>query len=332
MGVIRGLNTLILLILISLIAYARYFTTYFIENLVLLDALLYSLIVILAAYTANILAENFIRKKISDTRDRYTFRKTVSTLLSLFAAASLFAIWFEETATLVIAYGILSAGVAIALQDLLRSMAGGIIIFISRPFKAGDRIQVGDSIGDVLDIGSFSTKIMEIREWVDADQYTGRIVQIPNSFVLSDNIKNYTRDFSFIWDEIRIMLIYGSNRKKAEEIILGTCNPLLEEFETLAKKELQRMGEKYFITTYDVQTKLYTKIEENWIDIRLRYVVEPRKRRSVSHLLITNILQAFDEEEDIMVGTATSIDIMDSSNISSHISSHISSQETIENH
>jgi hypothetical protein len=57
MGVIRGLNTLILLILISLIAYARYFTTYFIENLVLLDALLYSLIVILAAYTANILAE-----------------------------------------------------------------------------------------------------------------------------------------------------------------------------------------------------------------------------------------------------------------------------------
>ena len=324
MGVIRGLNTLILLILIVLIAYARYFTTIFIENLILLNALLYSLIIILAAYIANILAENFIRKKVSDTRDRYTFRKTVSTLLSLFSAAALAAIWFEETATLVIAYGILSAGVAIALQDLLRSMAGGIIIFISRPFKAGDRIQVGDSTGDVLDIGSFSTKIMEIREWVDADQYTGRIVQIPNSFVLSDSIKNYTRDFSFIWDEVRIMLIYGSNWKKAEEIILGTCHPILEEFETLAKKELQRMGEKYFITTYDVQTNLYTKIEENWIDMRLRYVVEPRKRRNVSHLLISNILQAFDKEEDIMVGTATSIDIMESS--------HISSQVTVDNY
>ncbi|MCQ1534789.1 mechanosensitive ion channel [Methanosarcina sp. KYL-1] len=315
MGVIRGLNTLIFLILIFLVAYARYFTDFFIESQVLLDALLNSLIVILLAYTANSLAGDFIRRKVSDTKDRYTFRKTVSTLLSLFAFAALFAIWFEETATLVIAYGILSAGVAIALQDLLKSVAGGIIIFVSRPFKAGDRIQVGDCIGDVLDIGNFSTKLMEIREWVDADQYTGRIIQLPNSFVLSENIKNYTRDFSFIWDEIKIMLIYGSNWKKAEEIALKISGPVIGEFEALARKELQRMGEKYFITTYDVQTKLYTKIEENWIEMRLRYVVEPRKRRAVSHLLISNLLQAFEQEEDIMVGTASSIDILDSSHI-----------------
>ena len=67
------------------------------------------------------------------------------------------------------------------------------------PFKAGDRIQIGDSTGDVLDIGSFSTAIMEIREWIDADQYTGRILHIPNSFALNQTIKNYTRDYSFIW-------------------------------------------------------------------------------------------------------------------------------------
>ena len=65
-------------------------------------------------------------------------------------------------------------------------------MIVARPFKAGDRIQVGDSVGDVLDIGSFSTTIMEIREWVDADQYTGRILTIPNSFALNqDNKKLY---------------------------------------------------------------------------------------------------------------------------------------------
>jgi hypothetical protein len=63
------------------------------------------------------------------------------------------------------------------------------------------------------------------------------------------------------------------------------------------------MGEKYFITTYDVQTRLYTKLQENWIEMRLRYVVEPRKRRAISHLLITNILEALEKEDDIMVGT-----------------------------
>ena len=164
----------------------------------------------------------------------------------------------------------------------------------------------------MLDIGSFSTTVMEIKEWVDADQYTGRILHIPNSFVLNQTIKNYTKDYSFIWDEIRILLIYGSNWKKAEEIALKTAGPVVGEFENLAQTELRLLGGKYFVTTYDVQTRLYTKLQENWIEMRLRYVVEPRKRRAISHLLITNILEAFEKEEDIMVGTATSIDLMKS--------------------
>ncbi|MHC1757652.1 MAG: mechanosensitive ion channel family protein [Methanosarcina sp.] len=237
-------------------------------------------------------------------------RKTVSVLVTVLVFASFFAIWIERTSTLLLAYGILSAGVAIALQDLLRSIAGGVLIIMTRPFKAGDRIQVGDSTGDVLDIGSFSTSIMEIREWVDADQYTGRILHIPNSFVLNQTIKNYTRDYSFIWDEVRILLIYGSNWKKAEKIALKSAGPIVEEFESLARTELLLMGEKYFTTTYEVQTKLFMRLEENWIEMRLRYVVEPRKRRAVSHLLISNILEALEKEDDIMVGTAVGIDLM----------------------
>lgn len=310
MRVLQSLNVFITLVLILFLAYIRYLTDFFIQNRVFLDALLISLVVILFAYLANSLADNLILRRVSASKDRYTLRKTVSILITVLAVASLFAIWVERTSTLLIAYGILSAGVAIALQDLLRNIAGGILIIISRPFKAGDRIQVGDSMGDVLDIGSFSTTIMEIREWVDADQYTGRILQIPNSFALNQTIKNYTRDYSFIWDEIRIMLIYGSNWKKAEDLALKTAGPIVGEFEDLAQKELSLMGKKYFIKTYDVKTKIYTKMQENWIEMRLRYVVDPRKRRAISHLLISNILEALEKEEDIMVGTATSIDLM----------------------
>ena len=307
------MNIFILLVLILFIAYIRYLTDFYIfEDRSLLDALLTSLIVVFLAYIINSLAGNLILRRVSASKDRYTLRKTISILVTVLVFASLFAIWIERTTTLIIAYGILSAGVAIALQDLLRNIAGGILVIISRPFKAGDRIQVGDSTGDVLDIGSFNTTIMEIREWVDADQYTGRILHIPNSFVLNQTIKNYTRDYSFIWDEIRILLIYGSNWKKAEEIALKTAGPIVGEFEDLAQTELRLLGEKYFITTYDVQTKLFMKMQENWIEMRLRYVVEPRKRRAISHLLISNILEALEKEEDIMIGTATSIDLMKS--------------------
>ena len=313
MRVFQRLNALILLVLILFIAYIRYLTDFYIfEDRSLLDALLTSLIVVFLAYIINSLAGKLILRRVSASKDRYTLRKTISILITVLVFASLFAIWIERTTTLIIAYGILSAGVAIALQDLLRNIAGGILVIISRPFKAGDRIQVGDSTGDVLDIGSFNTTIMEIREWVDADQYTGRILHIPNSFVLNQTIKNYTRDYSFIWDEIRILLIYGSNWKKAEEIALKTAGPIVGEFEDLAQTELRLLGEKYFITTYDVQTKLFMKMQENWIEMRLRYVVEPRKRRAISHLLISSILEALEKEEDIMVGTATSIDLMKS--------------------
>ncbi len=216
MRILQRLNLFILLFLIIIIAYIRYLTDYYIfEDRSLLDALLVSLIVIFLAYIINSIADSLILRRVSTSKDRYTMRKAISILVTVFALASLFAIWVERTTTLLIAYGILSAGVAIALQDLLRSLAGGILIIISRPFKAGDRIQVGECTGDVLDIGSFSTSVMEIREWVDADQYTGRILHIPNSFVLNQTIKNYTKDYSFIWDEIRILLIYGSNWKKS---------------------------------------------------------------------------------------------------------------------
>lgn len=308
MKVIQSLNTFILLVLILFTVYIRYLTDFFDENSAFLDSFLASLVVILFAYIINSVIGNFILRRVTTARDRYTLRKTVSILVTVLAFASFFAIWVERTSTLIIAYGILSAGIAIALQDLLRSIAGGILIIISNPFKAGDRIQVGDNIGDVLDIGNFSTKLMEIREWGNSDQYTGRMIQLPNSFVLNQPIKNYTRDFSFIWDEIRIMLIYGSNWKKAQEIILKTANPIVKEFEPGAREELLRMGEKYFIATYDVKTNIYTTIGENWIELRLRYVVDPRKRRAVNNLLTAKILEAFEKEDDIVVGTVVSID------------------------
>lgn len=308
---IRGLNIFILLILIIFIVYIRYLTNFYIfEDRNLLDALLVSLIVIFLAYIINSILESLIFGRVATARDRYTLRKTASILITVLAFASLFAIWFKKTSTLLIAYGILSAGVAIALQDLLRNIAGGVLLILYHPFKAGDRIQVEDNRGDVHDIGSISTTIMEIRGWVDADQYTGRIIHIPNSFALNKTIKNYTRDYSFIWDEVRFLLIYGSNWKKAEGITLNVASSILGESEDLAQKELKQMGQKYFITTYDVQTKLYMKMEENWIEMRLRYVVEPRKRRTISHLLVSNILEALEKEKDIVVGTATSIDII----------------------
>jgi small-conductance mechanosensitive channel len=305
MRVPRGLNIILLSSVAMVIAYFNFFTDQFRGYDLEVIKVLQSVIILLLAYLANYLISIIIKRQIHGTRERYVFRKAISTIISIAVLGVLVAVWFKETTSLIVAYGILSAGVAIALQDLLRNIAGGLIIFISRSFKAGDRIQVESEVGDVLDIKIFYTTIMEIREWVDGDQYSGRIIQLPNSFILNKTIKNYTRDFSFIWDEIHLMLTFDSNWKKAKEIAVVITNEITLQFETNAKQELSDLGEKYLITTSDVESRIYTQITDNWIDMRLRYVVDPHQRRKVKHLLSEKILEAFLAEKDIRIASAT---------------------------
>jgi small-conductance mechanosensitive channel len=168
---------------------------------------------------------------------------------------------------------------------------------------------MGESFGDVLDITYFHTTLMEIQGWVDGDQYTGRIMNVPNSFLLSGTVKNYTRHFSFIWDEARISLIPGSNWKKAQKIIFEIVNNLVSIAVMNAKVELLNLEQKYLLTTYDVETQTYIKPENDRIDIYVRYIVNPRQRRKLKNTIIQEIMQAFDAEEDITLGTVSSIEI-----------------------
>lgn len=301
MNLKKWVGILLLVILIGIISYINYSGTY---NQTLINAL-YSVTILIVAYLVNNFIYSLIKRQVHETRERYVLRKASSTIISILMFGFILVIWIKETTSIVVAYGIFSAGVAIALQDLLKNVAGGIIIFLTGSFKAGDRIQVENDVGDVLDIKIFTTAIMEIKEWVDGDQYSGRIIQIPNSFILSKTVKNYTKDFSFIWDELHLMLTYDSNWKKGQDIVLKIAHEVTDPFKASAKNELLGMGEKYLINPSDVEEKIYTNITDNWIDMRLRYVVDPRMRRRIKNSLNEKIIEAFSQEEEIKIASTT---------------------------
>nr|WP_245249942.1 mechanosensitive ion channel domain-containing protein [Methanolobus bombayensis] len=292
------------------LSYINYFTVLAPDYGDILVKLIQASAIMMIAYLLNSFLENIIGKRVQDTKNRYTLRKVVSVIITLLTAGAIMVVFLKETTTLIVAYGILSAGIVITLQDVIRSFAGGIIILFSRTFQAGDRIQVGDCYGDILDINYFHTTLMEIREWVDGDQYTGRILTMPNSFVLDSTVKNYTRDFSFIWDEVTIILSTGSDWRKARDIALRTTNELIKNYVEHSKKELASMERKYMLTTYDVDTKIFVLIESDRIEMHLRYVVDPKQRRYVNDLLTQGLLDAFNEETDIVIGSISSIEII----------------------
>src|SRR5271170_5480177 len=174
---------------------------------------------------------------------RYKVRKFV--VFSGYCAALLFlAILFEDRlGRLSFALGVAGAGVAVALQDVLASIAGAFSIGFSKLYAVGDRVQIGDTKGDVIDIGLLRTTLMETGSWVSGDLYNGRIVRIPNSAVLKGSVFNYSQGFRFTWDEIKVVLTGTSDSQFARAMLLRVAKEAIGEYLLEAKSSWKTMSE-----------------------------------------------------------------------------------------
>jgi len=201
--------------------------------------------------------------------------------------------------------GILGAGIAFASQEVLGSVAGYLNIVTGNLYRIGDRVRIGDVVGDVVDITLLRTTLMEIGEWVKADQYTGRIVSVANRSVFADPVFNYTQDFRYLWDEITIPITYDSNWRHAGELMLELGREYSSALLAEAEAELGTMKELYPLEDTVVEPTLYVVMTDNWIEMTLRYVVEARNRRPVTAQLHRELLQRFEADEQITVASAT---------------------------
>lgn len=238
------------------------------------------------------LVTNRVAKRvIKDRKTQYTFNKGFLIISAIVFLVLMLQIWVENTESLVISYGIVAAGIAIALQDLFRNFVGGIIIALTGVYKIGDRVEVEGSFGDIMDIGIMNTTMMEIKGWVDADQPTGRLVIMPNSVVITGRIFNYTKDHSFIWDEITVPLTYDSDWKAAIENFLHIVRAETGDMTAQAEKEIDRLGEKYYLPRKVTEPAVYVKLTDNWVQLGIRYVSESKNRRIISDILNRKILE-----------------------------------------
>ena len=170
--------------------------------------ILFSILLFIFIWALRRIISKFIIEKFEDYKERYFWGKTLKTVTVIFALIVLSRIWFGIFESIGTFMGLLSAGLAIAFQDLLVNIGGWLFITIRKPFKNGDRVQIGDVTGDVIDIRLFQFSVIEVGNWVDADQSTGRIIHIPNGYVFTKWQANYTEGFEYIWDEIPVLLTF----------------------------------------------------------------------------------------------------------------------------
>jgi hypothetical protein len=247
-----------------------------------------------------------IRKKLPDTGTRYKSQKGIEVVGYIFLIFLTISYFTGNIKDFALAIGLLTAGITITLQELILSVAGSIYIFFVNVYKPGDRIEINQIKGDVIDIDSIYTTMMEIGEWVSSDNYSGRIVKLSNAFVFRGPIYNYSRDFPFIWDEIDLPIRYGSDIELAKEIVIRVAKENLSGYVIESVSRWKHVVAKYYIEDAQVEPTLAVTLTDNWIRFNLRYIVDYKKRRYVKHLLNDLIGKEIQKTNDkVMLASAT---------------------------
>jgi small-conductance mechanosensitive channel len=267
--------------------------------------LVLSLVVLAGAWIAYQIARAVLEKRIKDPMHHHTIRALARNAFFFAGALVALVIWLGVGSNFAVAMGILGAGIAFASQEMIGSFAGYVNIATGSLYRIGDRVRIGDVVGDVMDISILRTTVMEIGEWVKADQYSGRIVTIANRAVFADPVFNYTQHWRYLWDEIMIPITYTSDWRRAGEVMLERGRICSAHLQEQARAELLDMVDRYMVHDVPVEPALYVIMTDNWIEITLRYVVDARERRTVKAQLHQELLQYFETEPQITVASAT---------------------------
>ncbi len=261
--------------------------------------LLVSLFIVAAFWLIHRVLHASVTHRIVDLERRYQWQKSLGYSFSILGVLAVGLVWIEGVQYAATYLGLVSAGIAITLKDPITNIVAWIFILWRKPFEVGDRIEIGSYAGDVVDQRIFQFSMMEIGNWVDSDQSTGRILHIPNGMIFTNGVANYTHGPDFIWNEIPVLVTFESDWEKAKRVLqeiadshdISQNQDAAREFETATRK---------FLLKYDKLTPIvYTNVLDSGILLTIRYLCKPRQRRGTTQAVWEDILRAFSNHADI---------------------------------
>jgi small-conductance mechanosensitive channel len=255
--------------------------------------ILTTIAILVIAFLASRLGRRVVDHYVEQAERKYRVAKFVSRSVAVLALLLIIALWSARLSALLTILTIIGAGTAVALRDVLLSFAGWLNISLSTPYKQGDRIEVNGLRGDVVDIRVLHTILMEIGNWVQADQSTGRLVRIPNNWVFQYDVANYTRGFGFVWNEVDVTVTYRSDWKAARDIFQELAETHVESVQEKAEDQLRHLAREHLVH-YEVLTPyVYLNLTDRGVQLTLRHLTPVRGRRNIRHTLTVELLARF---------------------------------------
>ncbi len=238
----------------------------------------------------------FITSKwLKRSKTRFVFHQTLNIIINIICVIFLFLLWLPYLKNILTIISFISAGITIAIRDIILNLFAGFYIKTRKPFKLEDRISIDGITGDVVLINNLSFKILEVGDRINGEQSSGLIINIPNSFVFSHSLKNYNTAFKYIWDEITIKLDINADldKNKKEIMKIINSNEIVSEIPKKMEKEVRDATLDYRIYYNHLEPIIYTKVNDNHIELNLRFLTHPKKTRIIEDYLWTNILKKY---------------------------------------
>ena len=248
---------------------------------------------------------NLFILRLEDAKIRYNWSRATTYIAIGFGIIIIGQIWLDGIGSIVTYLGLVSAGIAIALKDPLTNITGWIFLLWNRPLEAGDRIQLGEHSGDVIDINFFNFTVMEIGNWVDADQNTGRIIHIPNGKIFIETLANYGKGFEYIFNEIPVLITFESDWQKTKKILETIAKDFGEHPTRAAEQEIKKASQKFLIQNQKLDPIVYTKVADSGVLLTIRYLCAPQFRRDTEQEIWEEILKEFNLEPNIELAYPT---------------------------
>jgi small-conductance mechanosensitive channel len=266
-----------------------------------LEKLAVLLVLAVVLYIVARFVRQAVGREIEDVNRRHTVRKWVGYaygLLLLLVALTLFSEALRGFGTIL---ALIVAGVAVALQDVLKSVVGWLYISGRTGVKVGSRVEVKGVIGDVVDIGVFKTSLLEVGNLVYGRQSTGRLVTIPNHQMLSEAVFLSSVENPFVWQEVRVVVPFEADWRRADAMLREIGEEMQAEIEPELESGFRQMERRYAFKYGTLTPIVYTSLAENGVELVLRFLTHVRRRRGAVDRVTRRLLEMVEREPSVRI-------------------------------
>jgi small-conductance mechanosensitive channel len=216
---------------------------------------------------------------VQDVRRRHQLllmRRIVTLLVVALVIAVTFA---TDVGSLTTFAGLLTAGIAIALQDVILSLAGYFVIIGKYGIRIGDRVQIAHVTGDVVEVGLIWIYLMELEPRGSDHLPTGRIVEFPNAvaFDHSAGIFKQLPGTRFLWHEVAVVVPREDDYHATQARMLRAVDDVFESYRPAVEAQHREMERMLRISMDMPRPQSRLRIAPNGVEITVRYPVELQK-------------------------------------------------------